>query len=146
MQLTRVPHLPPEPDSQPQYLQDAESPEPEEPDIHCIPDDNITQHHPLHAGHTYGETRCTFPKQLSADWNSWHPFKITRDFALDSWIIDSGHTKTAIDDYLQGGLDNDLCTSFHSADDVWTVLKNLEFGFRSQSWTWFTVEPESCTL
>ena len=54
--------------------------------------------------------------------------------------MDSGLTKTAIDDYLQRGLDDDRCTSFHSADELWTLLQNLEFGFGSQSWTSFTIE------
>ena len=48
--------------------------------------------------------------------------------------------KTAIDDYLQLGLDDDRYTSFHSADELWTLLQNLEFGFGSQSWTSFTIE------
>jgi len=54
--------------------------------------------------------------------------------------MDSGLTKTAIDDYLQRGLDDDRCTSFHSADELWTLLENLEYGFGSQSWTSFTIE------
>ena len=41
-------------------MQDAESAEPEELDIHCVPDDNKTQHHPRHAGRTYGEAQGTF--------------------------------------------------------------------------------------
>ena len=81
-QLTPVPDLPPPPDSRPQCMQDAESPEPEEPDIHCVPDDNKTQHHPRHAGRTYGEARGTFQKHLSPDWNPWYPFKNGRDLNL----------------------------------------------------------------
>ena len=41
-------------------------------------------------------------------------------------MMDSGLTKTAIDDYLQRGLDDDRCTSFHSADELCTLLENLE--------------------
>jgi hypothetical protein len=32
----------------------------EVPEIHCVPDDNKTQHHPRHAGGTYGEAQGTF--------------------------------------------------------------------------------------
>jgi hypothetical protein len=55
-------------------------------------------------------------------------------------MMDSGLTKTAIDDYFQRELDNDSCTSFHSADELWSLLENLEYSFRSQSWTSFTTE------
>jgi hypothetical protein len=55
-------------------------------------------------------------------------------------MIDSGLRKTAIDDYFEHGLDDDRCTSFHSADELWTLFKNLEYGFRLQSWTSFTIE------
>ena len=114
-------------------MQDVESEEPEEPDIHCVPDDNKTQHHPRHAGRTYGEAQGTFQKHLSPDWNPWHPFKKARDFELGSWMMDSGLTKTAIDDYLQRGLDDDRYTSFHSTDELWILLENLEYSFGSQS-------------
>src|ERR1700709_1515694 len=96
------------------------------PDIHSVPDDNMSLHHPRHARHTYGEAPGTFQKHLSPDWNPWHPFKNARDFELGRWMMYSHLTKTSIDDYLQRGLDNDRCTSFHSADELWTLLENLE--------------------
>jgi hypothetical protein len=58
-------------------------------------------------------------------------------------MMDPGLTKTAIDDHLQGGLDDDRCTSFYSADELWTLRQNLEFGFGSQSWTSFTIESST---
>ena len=59
-------------------------------------------------------------------------------------MMESGLTKIAIDDYLQHGLEDDRCTSFNSADELWALLENLEFGFGSQSWNSF--EMESGTL
>jgi len=87
------------------------------------------QHHPRSAGRTYGEARGIYKKHMSPDWDPWHPFKNARDFELGRWMMDSGLTKTAIDDYLQRGHDDDRCTSFHSADELWTLLQNLEYGF-----------------
>jgi hypothetical protein len=55
-------------------------------------------------------------------------------------MMDSGLTKTAIDDYLQKGLDGDHCTSFQSADELWELLENIEFGFGPRSWTSFEIE------
>jgi hypothetical protein len=55
-------------------------------------------------------------------------------------MMDSGLTKSAIDDYLQRGLDDNRCASFNSADELWTLFENLEFGFGSQSWTTFEIE------
>ena len=55
-------------------------------------------------------------------------------------MMDSGLTKTAIDDYLQKGLDGDHCTSFQSADELWELLENIEFGFGPWSWTSFEIE------
>ena len=55
--------------------------------------------------------------------------------------MDSDLTKTAINDYLQRGLDDDRCgTSFNSADELCTLFENLEFGFGSQSWASFEIE------
>jgi hypothetical protein len=131
MQLIHVPDLPTPQDSQPQCMQDAESAEPEEPDIHYVPDDNKTKHHPCHGRCKYGEAQGMFQKHLSQDWIPWHPFKNARDFELGRWMIDSGLAKTAIHDYLQYGLDNDPCTSFHSVDELWTLLENHEYSYGS---------------
>ena len=112
----------------------------EEPDLHCVPDDTKTQHHPRSAGRTYGDARGVYQKHRNPDWNPWHPFKNARDFELGRWMMDSDLTKTAIDDYLQRGLDDDRCTSFNSADELWALFENLEFGFGSQSWASFEIE------
>ena len=55
-------------------------------------------------------------------------------------MMDSDLTKTAIDDYLQRGLDDDRCNSFNSADELWALVENLEFGFGSQTWTSFEID------
>ena len=57
--------------------------------------------------------------------------------------MDSGLTKTAIDEYLQCGLDDDRCTSFRNADELWVLFENLDFGFGSQSWTSFEIESST---
>ena len=116
----------------------------DEPDIHCVPDDTRTLHHPRSAGRTYGEAHGIYQKHRRPDWNPWHPFKNARDFELGRWMMESDLTKTAIDDYLQRGLEDDRSTSFNSADELWALLENLEFGFGSQSWN--TFEMESGTL
>ena len=112
----------------------------DEPDIHCVPDDTRTQHHPRCAGRTYGDAHGIYRKHRRPDWNPWHPFKNARDFELGRWMMESNLTKTAIDDYLQRGLDDDRCASFNSADELWVLFENLEFGFGSQSWTSFEIE------
>ena len=55
-------------------------------------------------------------------------------------MMDSGLTKTAINDYLQCGLDDNRCTSFNSTDELWTLFEKLEFRFETQSWTSFEIE------
>ena len=90
----------------------------EELDLHCIPDDTKMQHHPYSTGRIYGGARGNSQKQSHPDWNLWHPFRNTSDFELSHWMMDSGLTKTAIDDYLQHGLDDNRCTSFNSADEL----------------------------
>ena len=112
----------------------------DEPDIHCVPDDTLTENHPRSAGRTYGDARGIYQKHRNPDWNPWHPFQNARDFELGRWLMDSGLTKAAIDEYLQRGLDDDRCTSFRSADELWALFENLEFGFGSQSWTAFGIE------
>ena len=54
--------------------------------------------------------------------------------------MDSDLTKTTIDDYLQGGLDDDRCNSFNIADELLALFENLEFSFGSQSCTSFEIE------
>ena len=81
-----------------------------------------------------------YQQHLERNWNPLHPFKNARDFGLGRWMMDSGLTKTAIDDYLQKGLDGDHCTSFQSADELWELLENIEFGFGPRSWTSFEIE------
>ena len=95
------------------------------------------QDHPRSAGRTYGGARGNSQKQSHPDWNLWHPFRNTSDFELSHWMMDSGLTRTAIEDYLQRGLDNKPCTLFNSANGLWTLFENLEFGFGSQGWTLF---------
>ena len=112
----------------------------EEPDLHCVPDHTKTQHHPRNAGRTVGDARGIYQKHRRPDWNPWHPFKNARDFELGRWMMDSDLTKTAIDDYLQRGLDDDRCNSFNSADELWALFENLEFCFGSKSWTSFEIE------
>ena len=108
-----------------------------------MPDETRTQHHPCSAGRAYGEAHGIYGKHGRLDWNPWHPFKNARDFELGRWMMDSGLTKAAIDDYLQRGLDDDRCTSFNSPDELWTLFENLEFGFGSQSWTSFKIESST---
>ena len=112
----------------------------DDPDIHCVPDNNRTQHHPSSAGRTYGDAQGIYQKHLHPDWNPWHPFKNARDFELGRWIMDLGLTKNTVDNYLQHALDDNRCTSFRNADELWVLFENLEFGFGSQSWTSFEIE------
>ena len=49
-------------------------------------------------------------------------------------MVESGLTKTAIDSYLDRGLDGDLSESFQSADELWALLENLDFGFGDCGW------------
>ena len=140
--------LPPDPTTQHSCWQDNLDLEGEltvdEPDIHCVPDDTRTLHHPRSAGRTYGEAHGIYQKHRRPDWNPWHPYKNARDFELGRLMMEFDLTKTAIDDFLQRGLEDDRCTSFNSADELWALLENLEFGFGSQSWNSF--EMESGTL
>ena len=53
--------------------------------------------------------------------------------------MDSDLTKSAIDDYLRRGLDDDCGRSFNSVDELWALFENLEFGFGSQSWASFEI-------
>src|SRR5437588_3116474 len=109
-------------------------------DIHCLPDDTRTQRHPWSAGCTYSDARGIYQKYRQPDWNPWHLFKNAHDFELGHWLMDSGLAKTTIDEYLQCGLDDDRCTSFHNVDELWVLFENLDFGFGSQSWTSFEIE------
>ena len=59
----------------------------DEPNIHCVPDDTRTLHHPRSAGRTYGEARGIYQKHRCPDWNPWHPFKNARDFEIGHWMI-----------------------------------------------------------
>src|SRR5205085_1801913 len=134
--------MPPRPDPTQHSRDDIESEEMtvDEPDIHCLPDDTRMQRHPWSAGRTYSDARGIYQKYRQPDWNPWHPLKNVRDFELGRWLMDSGLTKTAIDEYLQCGLDDDCCTSFRNADELWVLFDNLDFGFGSRSWTSFEIE------
>ena len=55
-------------------------------------------------------------------------------------MLQSGLTKGSIDEYLQGGLDGDRCTSFQTADELWSLFERVEQGFGSQSWSAFPYE------
>ena len=41
----------------------------EEPDLHCVPDETQTQHHPRSAGRAYGEGCSIYGKHCRPDWN-----------------------------------------------------------------------------
>src|SRR5262249_2434528 len=73
--------------------------------------------------------------------NIWAPFLTGRDFLLASWFMRNGLSKAAIDEYLQAGLDNDTCQSFHSAEELWTLLESIPFGFGGESWRHAVFEP-----
>jgi len=52
-------------------------------------------------------------------------------------MLRSGLTKGSIDDYLQRGRDDDRCTSFQTADKLWSLLERVEHGFGPRSWSAF---------
>ena len=66
--------------------------------------------------------------------------------------MDSGLTKSTIDDYLQGGLDDDRCTTFNSSDELWTIFENFEFGVGFtklaliQDQVQYSVDPEHAAM
>lgn len=120
--------------------QELRSPEPEDPDLTCLPDPSKTQYHPCEAGRSYGPAGGIYRKYLCADWNPWHPFRSAKDFELGWWMLRSGLTKGSIDEYLQRGLDGDRCTSFQTADELWSLFEGVEHGFGSRSWSEFPNE------
>jgi len=112
----------------------ADPPEPEHPDLTCTPDPTKTVFYtafegPDSAGKSYGPATTLYKKHLKEDWNPWYPFLNGKDFEQAHWMVESGLTKTAIDSYLDRGLDGDLSESFQSADELWALLENLDFGF-----------------
>jgi len=44
-------------------------------------------------------------------------------------MLRSGLTKASIDAYFQRELDDDRCTSFESADELWSLFEHVEHGF-----------------
>jgi len=52
-------------------------------------------------------------------------------------MLRSGLTKGSIDEYLQRGLDDDRCTSFQTADELWSLFEQVEHGFGPRSWSAF---------
>jgi hypothetical protein len=57
-----------------------------------------------------------------------------QDYELAKWFIDNGISKSAIEDYLKRGLDNDMCQSFQTADDCWALIERSPFGLGPSSW------------
>ena len=55
-------------------------------------------------------------------------------------MLRSGLTKGLIDDYLQRGLDGDRCTSFQTADELWSLFESVGHVFGSRSWSAFAYE------
>jgi len=52
-------------------------------------------------------------------------------------MLRSGLTKGSIDEYLQHGLDDDRCTSFQTADELWSLFERVEHGFGPRGWSAF---------
>ena len=103
----------------------------EDPDLTCLPDPRKTQYDPCEAGRSYGTASGIYREYLGADWNPWHPFRSAKDFELGWWMLRSGLTKGSINEYLQCGLDGDRCTSFQTADELWSLFESVEHSFGS---------------
>ena len=111
--------------------QEPRSPELEDPDLTCLPHPSKTQYHPCEAGRSSGTASGIYCEYLGADWNPWHPFQSAKDFVLGWWMLRSGLTKESIDEYLQRRPDRDRCTSFQTADELWSIFESVEHGFGS---------------
>ena len=111
--------------------QEPRGPEPENPDLTCLPNPCKTQYHLCEADRSYGTASGIYRKYLDADRNPWHPFRSAKDFELGWWILRSGLTKGSIDEYLERGLDGDRCTSFQTVDELWSLFESVEHSFGS---------------
>ena len=126
--------------------QKPRSPLSEYPDRTCLAHPSKTQDHPCEAGRSYSTGSGIYREHLVVDWNPWQLFRSAKDFELGWWMLRSGLTKGLIDEYLQCGLDGNRCTSFQTADELWSLFKSVEHGFGSQVGLRSHMSPEHCTL
>jgi hypothetical protein len=110
-----------------------------ESDLTCTPDNSKTVtysmvHGSESAAKVYGPALTTYSKHLQPDWNPWHPFQTAHDYQLGRFMLEHNQTKTAIDIFLDRGLDHDRTQSFHNADELWNLFENSDFGFGPFSW------------
>ena len=75
-------------------------------------------HRPESTTKVYGPALTTYSKYLQPDWNPWHPFQTAHDYQLGQFMLEHNQTKTAIDIFLDRGLDHDYTQSFHNADEL----------------------------
>jgi len=113
------------------------SPEPEDPDLTCLPEPSKTQYQQCEAGISYGTAGGIYRKSLNANLNPWQTFRSAKEFELGWWMLQSRLTKGSINEYLQRGLDDERFLSFQSADEPWSLFEGVEHGFRPRSWSTF---------
>ena len=94
-----------------------------EPNLTCTPNPFktatfCTVYGPETAGKIYGPALTTYNKYLKPNWNPWNPFRTAADFQLGRFMLEHGLSKTAIDQYLDKGLDYDHTQSFNNADEL----------------------------
>jgi len=82
----------------------------------------------------YGKATGLYNKhcKYSEQWNPWHPFQSVHDFQQAQSF--SQQTKMWIDQHLRRGQDNFKIKSFQSADLLWKLLSQLDFGLDDDSW------------
>jgi hypothetical protein len=88
----------------------------------------------MQGGKAYGKATGLYNKhcKFSEQWNPWHPFRSAHDFQQAQSF--SQQTKTWIDEHLRHGLDNFKIESIQSANALWKLLTELNFGPGDDSW------------
>jgi len=133
--IDNVPGAPPHEDTR-----NEECIDPQQPDLTCTPDPTKTQAHRQvvgvenAGGKAYGKATGLYNKHrnYSEQWNPWHPFRSAHGFQEAQSF--SQQTKTWIDQHPRSGLDNFKLESFQSANTLWKLLSELDFGLSNDSW------------
>jgi len=113
---------------------DKQTIDPQKPDLTYTPDGTNRKAHRqvvgVHnaRGIAYGEATALYSKhhKYSEQCYPWHPFQSAHHFQQDQWFTQQTHTW--IDWHLRHGVDNFKIESFVSADALWKLLFEQDFG------------------